>query len=285
MINFERLFYLCFLLSTFVACSNVQDQVHLKFEEIEPSGESAIGFQVENGRFVGVEQFPSVYRLAQGRRCTATQVGPRVVILAAHCFGRNSKIQYSISLSFKSETNPVLGSCQISNHYPEDATADVALCLLERVVARPFYETLDLSSKVSVGANLMFGGFGCWRDENGRLQKYSTKLAIGVGKAVEKPRPLDTSADFIYTVADIENNEAVLCRGDSGGPTFFATSTFDEKRAIVAINARVISEYDTSLFAQLSSPINAAFIRTWVDERALSEEIEVCGVNIEFGCA
>lgn len=262
----------------------LENHAHLEFLELKPSGKSSIGFQVENGEFVGVEQFPSVYRLANGRPCTASQIGPRVVILAAHCFGDDPGARQTISISLQDE-GAVVGDCNISDHYPEYDTSDVALCLLSKVVERPFYESLDIDSKVANGDELMFGGFGCWKDENGVWFHDSEKLAIGRGQAVSKPNSLNSSTEFIYTVSDNQEGAGVLCEGDSGGPTFFATPTFSEHRVIVAINAQVFSESGTSAFARLSSPMNASFIMNWIDERVSVEDIEICGMDIEIGCA
>src|SRR5262245_54831417 len=60
----------------------------ISMKSVEALGQSGTGPKVIGGRPAKSSDWPaSFYSSAEGARCTATLVGPRAMLLAAHCVG------------------------------------------------------------------------------------------------------------------------------------------------------------------------------------------------------
>ncbi len=171
-----------------------------------------VGTELINGFVVSQNDFPGVLRMTTGGTCTASLVGPASILFAAHCFKKDhAKIRFDLG------GKSVRGICRIAPGYlAGDKSDDWAMCLLNKKVSGIFYETIDFGSLPKRGDLIHLSGYGC-QAKDGKLDG---QLRLGYAFA-SKPYPqAPYEASTLYTKADIENGEAVLCPGDSGGPAF-----------------------------------------------------------------
>lgn len=103
----------------------------------------------------------SVYASAGGSRCSATVIGERSVIIAAHCVGNGG------SITFTAGSNAYQAKCSHHPSYRQNSTADWALCFTTRPVTGVPFENLGVSAKLAVGEELRLTGYGCIRPGGG----------------------------------------------------------------------------------------------------------------------
>ncbi|MDD9923737.1 MAG: S1 family peptidase [Boseongicola sp.] len=242
-------------------------------EMIEPDAENEVGQSVGNGQVVDPRLFQGVLRMRTGGTCTASLIGPAVILIAAHC------VQEDRRIAFVAGNLRVAGLCVISPTYnPVRHHDDWALCLLERRVSEGTvtFETVDISSRPAEGASVALTGYGC----TFRGGPLDGRLRIGFSTVVDRPAGFRREPSAIFTESDVGQGEAFLCPGDSGGPLFVMGDDASGPRRIVGVNSRTTFEYGVSIFSALSSPSGAQFIR----EFASSTNEQICGVNRELGC-
>lgn len=152
--------------------------------------------------------------------CTASVVGPRTVLTAAHCTG-------SGRTSFTLGTARYSAQCVISDHYRGNSTADYSICHTDREVTNlPFYEKVATSpTAVLQGDWIWQSGYGCTR-WGGRLDGQ-----LRVGRAQVLSTPSGNNNDFRT------GNGSVLCSGDSGGPAWDLLANGDRDE-IISTNSR-----------------------------------------------
>lgn len=197
------------------------------------------------GKPVPEGEFPQVVAInSQGSGCTATLVGPRVLVTAAHC-ARNGA-----TVTFSHDGHTYRGVASRNPLYPRtDADFNLVKLSEEVVGVAPIHVNAE---QVQVNDEVTLMGYGC------------QKIGGGDGKFGE----------LRYGIATVKSRSgydlvlkggAALCFGDSGGPGFVDNQ-------IVSINSKG-NIRDTSYCAELDK------VREWMSEWATKNQVDICGVT------
>lgn len=199
-------------------------------------------------------QFPGVFRInTGGGYCTATLVGPKAIITAAHCAtsGRATFTLKGVGYSATVTQAPL--------YRGEDL--DVAMGVINASVSGvPF---ASVTGVAKTGEKLVLVGTGVYTDAgayDGRLRWGKTTM---------------TGLSGLHDLRANRGDGAILGEGDSGGPVFrdSAKPGYDTFQ-LVAVNSKVL----------LMEMINGlAFYRTSTDFRALAEMRRVASLLTQTG--
>jgi hypothetical protein len=198
-------------------------------------------------RPTAAEDFPVSYWANE--RCSATAVGPRVLVSAGHCFDGDT------SVSILHRGRVLNGSCQPIEWLPYGRKEDVALCDIEEITQVRF-ETVAIRPFASVGDRLMLTGFG---GDPVKGFEAGTHLAGDATITGIREAAIDTVGG------------AFLVKGDSGGAGF-AERRF--KRFLISVNAAVDSTLKKSRVVGLFAI--ADIIKRWAHD---GSQRRICGVN------
>ena len=151
-------------------------------------------------------------------KCSGVLVAARVVVTAGHCVAVDTRFTVRLPAVSKSAT----GSNKWTDYHPtgeavNPSSLDVAVVILERAIALPFYPPLA-SAPVANGSQAVNVG----RIQNGDLS--DARLFFGAPVAITQSTdfPLDYQSD------------AIIESGDSGGPVYVGQGP---SRQIVAVNS------------------------------------------------
>lgn len=257
----KKILMLCLL----AGCGTVKDNRTKNELNLRPISELIQSKWPEliGGRPADPKDFPASFYAAMGNaRCTATLVGPQVLIIAAHCVDDGAKA----TITIKGEK--ISGKCTHGPDYNGNATADYTLCAFDKPIEGIAYELLNQDENlVKVGDEILLTGFGCIRQGGGG----GNDGIYRIGEAKVTNIPSGNSNDII-TVGN-----SALCFGDSGGPAFKIVGVL---RYQVSINSRGdISK--TSYLSAVHTPQAKKFIKSWSDKTGL----KICGVHADVkGC-
>jgi Trypsin len=222
-----------------------------------------------NARAANPGDFPATfYAFSSGGPCTSTLVGPRVLMTAAHCVTDGEVV------AIAKGSDQFKGQCSRAKAYPQNPTADWALCALDGEPPGLLHETVNTNSGVlQKDLFILLSGFGCVSSSG--LGGSDGTYRIGTSK--------------ISLIPAGDNNDiqstggAAVCFGDSGGPAFIvskaaianpATTNVLAKRLLVSVNSRG-NIRDTSFLASTSTPVAQAFLKEWTDNSGL----KICGFS------
>lgn len=200
--------------------------------------------------------FPDVVRIiSKTTACTASIVGPRTVLTAAHCVERSRHV------TFSHRSGNYSASCVSSPYYKRHYSHDLALCKTRMVI-----DTTKMASIAPAGINegdrIILTGYGCTRPGGGGL---SGKLHWGTAIVNQVP----TRGRWYIGTTDT----TALCSGDSGGPAFsYFPSPRHYAHTVLAVNSRG-NLNDYSLMTPTYTWQAQDFFNSW--------EGLICGINLE----
>lgn len=258
------------------ANASSQEVTEQKFELTPIPSSNGTETQIIGGQKAERETWPAtfLFKINQARPCTATVIGPQVMITAAHCLG-STKTGKLGSYDIYCETH---WGWEGGNKY------DLALCLSNEVInlnfigqdgnlITPGYERVSADIPIPHERRLSILGFGC------TVLGGSTENDLHVGTANLSEPVLTGEISFTVT-------GDVICSGDSGGSAYIYEN--DISRRIVGIAAS--STYDgKSNFTVLSNPEIREFIHWWSSKQPekypeVVRKIEICGIQKIYSC-
>jgi hypothetical protein len=236
-----------------------------------------------NGSPARPQDWPATYILctADGKFCTNTAVGIRVVLTAAHCFDRIRSGSVQIDGIFQPDRSkpPVHVSCTIHPNYvpfnegeyeadgkkmKREWSADVAVCKADSDLPLQWVEKVAAEkSPLKQGSRLILLGYGCTLPHGGGEVH---TLYIGPTTVVE----IQEGSYFIRT-SNGAAGQAVVCDGDSGGASY----TSDKfPRAVNGINS-LTDKVSDSWVTDLTRPD----IRNFIRDQSDGVPGQVCGLQ------
>jgi Trypsin len=207
--------------------------------------------------------------------CTATIIGEKVVITAAHCLAKPTQ---DALIHFN--TGDVRIRCARHSEFNANGLAhDIALCTSDQVLPHVdaeghsfLYENLyNGDSWDQTKSTVFLLGYGC-RDLTDITKDYG-QLYGGIATFDKNPDPNDPDHKYSFRV----NGGAVVCEGDSGGAAYLLINDthLTGARSVVGINSANYGPGDQqSLIAKVSGS-DFQFIRNEADKK----QAKICGVD------
>lgn len=222
-----------------------------------PAGATAASSRIISGQVVATADYPAIVQVQGQGTCTATLVGPRALITAAHCGATGTKVKFKTSMG-ETYTATLTQSPAYAPTQPK-ADLDLAMGLVSKDVTG--VDPISVGNTTAVGQPVTILGYGCMGlniAADGNLRRGVTHLAkyYGYAMVLEDPTP-----------------GAAICFGDSGGPGLDEAAS---RPLLIGVHSRG-DIYDTSNDVRLDIPESRAFIVDW----AAKNQVDVCGVTRE----
>lgn len=253
--------FAAFLGATYYACA--QDSVSFAPPK-SPSGGTP---EIIGAKPVEPSEWPATVIISSGSiGCTATLVGPEVLLTAAHCL--EAAGQVSVSLAGQQ----VGGTCTKHPHYsPSNPSPDFGLCKLDSPVTDIIFERIGTSIAISrVGTAVTLLGYGCTL-AGGFDHQFGV---LHVGTATVSSLPQGANLDTVVV------GDAAVCFGDSGGAAYVSERPDGGSRAIFGVNSRG----DIQKTTYVSSTDTTSFI-DWAFAWSATNAVRVCGLFADVtGC-
>jgi len=207
-----------------------------------------------NGQEVTPGTYTEVVKITSetGDTCGATVVGPRTIVPAAHCV-KNSK-----TVTFETASHAKFTADMTKSSLYPGKNHDLALGYVKSGDISGVKQMATIGGAASTGQQLTLLGFGCTRPDqpasDGKLRFGNTAI-------------LGTDS---YQIKSGGTGGAILCIGDSGGPSFMEAGG---KRVLVGVNAQgnmTTSNYST----RLDIPDTTSFLTTFAN----TNNTKICGV-------
>jgi len=204
----------------------------------------------------------SVYASMNNSRCSATIIGPQVLIIASHCVAHGGRASFSVG------PNRYTSVCSRSPLYRRGTDHDLALCKIDKPVEGIKYEVINTDEDlIQEGKDILLTGYGCVRPGGGGGN--DGVYRIGDAKIIRR----SSGYDFVV------RGQAALCFGDSGGPAFIYLDAEKTKRVQVSVNSKGDIR-TTSYLTSLTTNASKEFISEWMK----TNSVKICGIDQAENC-
>ena len=214
-------------------------------------------------------EYSEVIRIRSGNAyCTASIIGPEVILTAAHCTKNNGEIVpvSQDDYEFVYKQNVYTAKCTTAPEYKhEQGDQDIALCKTNRPIRTRF---ASISTKlVSLNDNVILIGYGCTNKNasggNDGILRY------GLAKVTR----ISTDDYFSFHA----KGKTTLCYGDSGGPSFkYMLDPRNQHHYIIGVGSRG-NLIDLSLLTEVAHKKNLQ----WMQEYEQANDVQICGLSLE----
>lgn len=221
--------------------------------------------QLIGGREANPKDWPaSVYVSSGSSRCSATVVGEKSLLVAAHCIKDGGKLYFSIG------PNRYTSVCSHSIDYKKDKTADYALCIIDKPVTGIEFENINIDpSLIKLNDEVLLTGYGCIKPGGGGGNDGTYR--VGEAKVIALP---GRTNDIVTAKG------AALCFGDSGGPAFKYLDKEKAVRVLISVNSRG-NTVDTSYLSATHTAEALKFFKSWSSKTGQ----KICGLDVQaVGC-
>lgn len=213
------------------------------------------------GKPVPAGTYPEIVYIRSGNsRCSATIVGPSVILTAGHCVADDGSIgPVSSTVDFVVEQTVYTAKCRQAPLYRDKVEDhDMALCKTDKPLS---VKPASIAKKgPKIGDRVVLTGYGCVKKGGGGGN--DGVLRSGKSKVTKLP---EGENHWFYTQKD-----AALCFGDSGGPSLVDNG----KHQLIGVNSRG-NIRDLSLLTALYIEASQDFFREFAEEFS----VDVCGVT------
>lgn len=213
-------------------------------------------YAIIGGTPVGPDAFgSSVILKTPSGGCSATLIGPKVLVTAASCIADGREMRVS-----QGETKI---RCDRHPDYKALSSSDVALCLLDAEIA-------DLTSeRIAVGSAAVFDkvtlvGFGCTK--GGGVDGQLGRLNAGEARSTKPPT---------FEKGFLAVKGAALCFGDGGGGAYVQSGS---GYTLIAVNSASDLREKSLLW-----PINTPEFIGWAKKWSVQNNAKICGID-EAAC-
>lgn len=208
-----------------------------------------------NGVPVPDGERPDIIRITTGSAgCTASVVGPKVVLTASHC-GTTGAIS-----TFKVNNVSYSGTFKRSSLYPAQ-DHDVAVIIVDKDVdlgAQKNYSTIG--GKAEKGKDIQIFGYGCINPGGGGGNDGILRTGLA------------TITDFSnFDIVSQKPGGAALCFGDSGGPAYIKDGTEWKQISVNSKGNIKDTNYTTRTDLQESTK--------FLEDVVAQYKVDICGVN------
>lgn len=212
--------------------------------------------------------FPEIVYISNGSaRCSATVIGPQVILTAGHCVADQGSIK---NVDFVVDQIVFNAKCAEAPQY-RDHTEDLdfALCKTDRVIDVKYASVSKVGPRVGDSATL--AGYGCIKKGGGGGN--DGILRVGAAPVVSLP----SGTNNWYGT----DGASALCFGDSGGPSFVkVVSPKSDKHQVIGVNSRGDIDHVSYLTA-LWIDKSQKFFKDFASRNA----VDICGITKECGVA
>lgn len=205
------MFKFLFLILIMIACGSPQES----------------NLDVINGTPTNIPQVVRIVNINAGSACTATIVGPRVLLTAGHCASTGQTVRFR----FNGQIRQAVATKSTAN--------DLSLALVSGTLN---ISPATIGGSVRVGQLVNLVGFGC--TQPGGTGGNDGILRAGLSRVVGF-----SGTDFVT------KRGAALCFGDSGGPALVPNSL-----TVVGVNSRA-NILDTSFLERMDLQITRNFLK------------------------
>ena len=220
---------------------------------------------VIRGTSIQQSKYPAVIQIGiGGGSCSATIVGPRTILTAAHCaflpgiangFGtfRIGRQNYRAKLT----PNPGFDLKHDYEKNPDAPNEDISLGVTETDIVG--VQPISLGAGPQLNLSVIYLGYGCSNNTNrGGLQE-------GVN-AISRIYP------YGFTIDD-DRNGAAGCSGDSGGPSLVRLPSGQLR--VIGVHSEANLK-DSSWDARIDTPTAHAYIQAFITRN----RAQICGANL-----
>jgi hypothetical protein len=203
-----------------------------------------------------------MFEWAEGR-CSATAVGRRAFLTAAHCVQGAGKARILVGGS----TFGVV--CEKHPDYAAKFSADFALCGADEDLPLAGLARVNTEAgRLTVGKRVVLVGYGCTARGGGDVGQ--VKKGDAVITAIPHDRSPTPNEDDLYTTTQ----GAASCAGDGGGGLFEPLSLQAGQPVLLGVLSRG-DQRQVSFAATVSTPTFLSFARSWSDGNRQA----ICGID------